>query len=131
MKDQEPSPTKARVCQMGDTCFDIGRVALQNSIKVKDPTKGDTQTQVVLSTGIYLIGISSALQMVSFQHLWWCVVYFSITNKSASVWIPLLLSPQSIPRVIESTGNVCALSSILVSPRTHQDKGQGMREFLR
>ena len=55
MKDQEPSPTKAQVCQMGDTCFDIGRVALQNSIKVKDPTKGDTQTQVVLSSGIYLI----------------------------------------------------------------------------
>ena len=53
------------------------------------------------------------------------VSYFSVTNKSASAQIPLYLSPQSIPRVIESTGDVCALTPILVGSRTHQDRWKG------
>ena len=50
-------------------------------------------------------------------------IYFSIMNKSASTRIP-----QSIPRVIESTRNVCALSSILVGPRSHQDRLKGRED---
>ena len=57
-----------------------------------------------------------------------CVGYFSVTNKSTSTRIPLQLSPQSIPRVIASTGDVCALSSILIGPRTHQDRQRGRED---
>ena len=52
-----PSHTRAQVYQVDDPCYDIGGGAPPTGIKVKDP----------------ICGISRTLQVVSFQHMWWCL----------------------------------------------------------
>jgi hypothetical protein len=52
-----PSPTRAQIYQMDDPCYDIGGGVPPIGIKVKDP----------------MSGISKAIQVVSFQQMWWCL----------------------------------------------------------